>query len=323
VAENSANDAPAARMSKLWIAAAAAAALIGAFPAVTYAVAWFNYTKGDCGVVRVYEHAFGAAVVGGWLTAAAVGVLVAVAGQLKKSRLVIAGAVISVAAAIAMALMCTATLNHIKDMDFPAKSTDELLKTLRTTDKEHRDLAAIELGRRKAPEAADLLCDILEDASADTSVRHAAAVALGGLFEPPAPPGADTERAVSCLIKALKSKDPLVQSSAAYALGCIGDPRALEPLIELLRDKSCHPYALQGVAQALGKLKAAEAVEPLAKHLADETCPSNVRQSIAWTLGEIGGDDARAALEKAKNSKDQAVKEAADYALDSMDDKKP
>jgi HEAT repeat protein len=44
-----------------------------------------------------------------------------------------------------------------------------------------------------------------------------------------------TEKNVEGLVKALEHKDPLVRSEAIYALGELGDRRALEPLIAVLR----------------------------------------------------------------------------------------
>jgi len=55
------------------------------------------------------------------------------------------------------------------------------------------------------------------------SVRFAAAAALGELGDP---------RAVELLIEALKDKDLRVRFEAALALGVSEDPRAVGPLIE-------------------------------------------------------------------------------------------
>jgi len=65
----------------------------------------------------------------------------------------------------------------------------------------------------------------------DEDVRTAAAGALGQIGDP---------RAVEPLIAALKDEGESVRSSAARALGKIGDPRAVESLIAALKDKKWH-----------------------------------------------------------------------------------
>jgi hypothetical protein len=70
------------------------------------------------------------------------------------------------------------------------------------------------------------------------------------------------ELAVEPLIKALEDDDSVnVGRSAAYALGDIGDTRAVEPLIELLWDNSHH--LVDGATSALGNIGDERAVEPL------------------------------------------------------------
>ena len=65
----------------------------------------------------------------------------------------------------------------------------------------------------------------------DEDVRTAAAGALGQIGDP---------RAVEPLIAALKDEGESVRSSAARALGKIGDPRAVESLSAALKDKKWH-----------------------------------------------------------------------------------
>jgi len=108
--------------------------------------------------------------------------------------------------------------------------------------------------------------------------------------------------AVEPLIVALQDASWEVRRGAAEALGEIGDPRAVEPLIAALAQPSRpSPGAPAGdgaaqtgvrktVAEALGKLGHPSAVEPLIAALADDD-PS-VRGSAAAALGRIA--DARA-----------------------------
>ena len=58
-----------------------------------------------------------------------------------------------------------------------------------------------------------------------------------GIFGPPNIEKLKTRKNIKGLIKALKDKDENVRYYAAKALGWIGDSRAVEPLIEILRDE--------------------------------------------------------------------------------------
>ncbi len=65
---------------------------------------------------------------------------------------------------------------------------------------------------------------------------------------------------INGLANALKDKDIVVRMNAAYALGDIGDIRAVEPLIEALKDVWGVKLA---AATALGNLHDERAIEPL------------------------------------------------------------
>jgi len=109
----------------------------------------------------------------------------------------------------------------------------------------------------------------------DFDVRWRAAEALGKIGEP----------AVEPLIAAHKAGDSDVRWQAARALAMTGDARALEPLIDALKEGPSPE-----VAEALGKIGDARAVEPLIAPLKDGD--SDVRAEAAEALGKIG--DARA-----------------------------
>ena len=66
---------------------------------------------------------------------------------------------------------------------------------------------------------------------------------------------------VKGLIKALKHEDYGIRMEAGWALGKIGDARAVEPLIQALNDENETVRAV--AAGALGEIKDARAVEPL------------------------------------------------------------
>jgi HEAT repeat protein len=95
---------------------------------------------------------------------------------------------------------------------------------------------------------------------------------------------------VDPLVEALRDEDARVRSYAACALGEIGDPRAVDPLIYALQDEDEESDVRSGAARALGEIGDPRAVDPLVEALQDED--ENVRLRAAWALGEIG--DARA-----------------------------
>ncbi|RMF83541.1 MAG: NACHT domain-containing protein, partial [Nitrospirae bacterium] len=86
-----------------------------------------------------------------------------------------------------------------------------------------------------------------------------AAEALGKLGDP---------RAVEPLLQALGDESRGVRRAAAEALGKLGDPRAVEPLLQALGDR--YSDVRLAAAEALGKLGDPRAVEPLLQALRDE-----------------------------------------------------
>jgi HEAT repeat protein len=88
--------------------------------------------------------------------------------------------------------------------------------------------------------------------------------------------------AVEPLIAALQDSRWEVRFAAARALGRIGDPRAVEPLIAALKEEDGRSSA----ARAPGEIGDARAVEPLIFALKDEDI--GVRSAAAKALDEIG-----------------------------------
>jgi len=93
----------------------------------------------------------------------------------------------------------------------------------------------------------------------------------------------DKRAAVQSLIKVLRDGNKDFRKFAAFALGDIGDKRAVEPLIKALGDKDRD--VCENAAEALGKI-GEPTVEPLIKALGDKN--SNVRYRAADALGKIG-----------------------------------
>lgn len=120
---------------------------------------------------------------------------------------------------------------------------------------------------------------------------------------------------VPALLAGIKDQ-PTMLVEAVLALGNSGDPRAKEPLVELLQGKANRPA--MAAARALGYLGGAEAelIEALA-HKNDE-----VKVNACGALARTGGKKAIPALEKlATEDRDTGfvnVKGTARYAIDSI-----
>jgi hypothetical protein len=124
-----------------------------------------------------------------------------------------------------------------------------------------------------------------------------AADALGEIGDP---------SAVEPLIGALEDDfDSEVRESAADALGMIGAPRAVEPLIGVLENDSDSDVR-RLVADALGKIGDARAVGPLVTALENDS-DSNVRLCSAAALAGFECDRVRDALKAARDRKNKCA----------------
>jgi len=276
------------RPQKAWLVATTVAAVVGALAAVVFAVVWFRYTAGNCGVVRFYEQALGVIVLGAWGIGTGAGASLVLVDRRRGIVAAAAGSGLVVLVSVIMVLVCAKTIHDIRAADYSLKSTDQLLGWLTGDDLDARKLAAHSLGERRAPEAVPGLCVILEDIESDINLRHNAALALGKVCAPPRPQGVDLDRAVASLTGALETRDEYLPCSIAEALGRIGDVRA---------------------------------VSALATVLADASRPSLMREDVARALGRIGGHEARTALEKARDAcNDDQLRQSIDAVLRTMED---
>ena len=121
---------------------------------------------------------------------------------------------------------------------------------------------------------------------------------------------------VNGLIRLLNNTDPDIQYEAAGALGDIGDPRAVGPLITALKNNE-----LSGVrwkaAEALSKI-GVPAVDALIGGLSHED--DDVRWKAAIALGEIGDSKAVGPLIALLRDEDRFVKSRAAQALGMIGD---
>ena len=134
----------------------------------------------------------------------------------------------------------------------------------------------------------------------DDSVRRKAAWALGLIGD---------KRAVKPLVNALKDEDRGVREAAVRALGKIGGP-AVNLLTQALKDKEWE--FRMSVIEALRRM-GESAIDPLIQGLEDGD--SDLRNYSAVVLGLIGDEKAAEPLTKALNDENREVQEAAKEAL--------
>jgi HEAT repeat protein len=182
-----------------------------------------------------------------------------------------------------------------------------LVDALRDSSPEVRRKAAWALGEIGEREAVDALVQVLEDE--DLDVRRVTFLVLEKLGWKPTEEEevrrliAEREWdrlagmgdvAVESLIEALSAEDGETRMKAAWALGEIGDRRALEPLLDVLED--LEPQVREKAARSLGKLRDPGALEGLLRLLDDED--EGVRAAASEALGELGWKPEEVAAEE-------------------------
>ncbi len=136
------------------------------------------------------------------------------------------------------------------------KSIDDLIQQLGSTDEFEREEALGELQIR-SDEAFDSLVEALNNRN--KNIRMYAAQVLGYIAD---------ERAIEPLIGALEDNHKFVRREASTALTRIGEP-AFEPVLKLLKHEN---WRVRGeAAWILGSMKKPEAIEPLEELLDDES----------------------------------------------------
>jgi HEAT repeat protein len=122
--------------------------------------------------------------------------------------------------------------------------------------------------------------------------------------------------AYDSLVGAAKSPAWIARRNAVWALGALGNRRAVPVVTAALSD---HEAAVRGRgAWALGALDASESVMALVGALSDPD--AGVRQQAAWALGAIGSRDAVEGLVRALGDSAAQVREQAAWALGAIGD---
>jgi hypothetical protein len=181
-----------------------------------------------------------------------------------------------------------------------------LIQALDSKDSEIRENAAITLGKIKDERAIEPLIKLLTDE--EWEVESAATTALVEIGK----------HAVEPLINILQdeNEDIFLQMKAIAVLAGIKDERAIQPMIQALKEK---PELQADLGYHLG-LMGKPAVKPLIQLLDDED--PEVRVRAAEALGRLGDDRAIGPLTDALNDKDETVRIFAKMGLESIEAQK-
>jgi HEAT repeat protein len=164
---------------------------------------------------------------------------------------------------------------HFSLIRFGLLAVDPLLDVLNDVNADGRAFAAGLLGLPGNVRAVQPLIATLKDA--EQWVRRHAAESLGLIGDP---------EAVDAIVPLLHDENRLVRETAAEALGRIKDKRAVEPLLTM------HLYGGSAVAWALGELGDTRAIEHLSLALRD----FDLSEAAKEALEKIGGPEAEQVL---------------------------
>ncbi|MGD8998146.1 MAG: HEAT repeat domain-containing protein [Anaerolineae bacterium] len=123
------------------------------------------------------------------------------------------------------------------------------------------------------------------------------------------------ETVVASIREAYGSPSEKFRISAVYAMGRSADTRWDQ---EVQRELfSTNPEMRYEAARACGELQLSEAVDML-EELADDA-DAEVQQAAIWALGQVGGDKAREILERYRRGGDEALRAAAEAAIEEFE----
>jgi HEAT repeat protein len=189
---------------------------------------------------------------------------------------------------------------------------EPLLKRVPDAEPDVRATAVRALGQAGDRRAVPVLIPLLKDekkAGVDRSTWFFAAEALGALKDP---------RAVGPLVEMMKEADPGKQAYAARALGEIGDRAAVGPLLDLLKSDLAGPRA--EAARALGLIGDPRAAEAVVAALSDKE--RGVRWEAGWAAGRLRDKRAVEPLLKMLDPPDMELRRAAVWSLREIGDER-
>ena len=174
-----------------------------------------------------------------------------------------------------------------------SSAVESLARALKDSEKYVRVNATEALGKIGNRQAVEPLIEAFLKPIQFWEVQREAADALAKIGDP---------RAVEPLVKSLRDRysysDRWVRRTVALALGKLGEP-AVEPLVSILNDESILHFDRRNAAEALGVIGNPRAIEPLIRALADR----NVVESAAWALEHIGEPAVDPLIEAAKEKR--------------------
>ncbi len=124
-----------------------------------------------------------------------------------------------------------------------------------------------------------------------------------------------SETVITSIREAYASSQEKLRISAVFAMGRSADTRWAEDVKRELF--SINPEMRYEAARACGELQLSEAVSML-EELTEDT-DTEVQQAAIWALGQIGGERARGILEHYCRVGDEALRSAAEAALDEFE----
>jgi HEAT repeat protein len=123
------------------------------------------------------------------------------------------------------------------------------------------------------------------------------------------------QRVLASIREAYRSPSEKLRISAVFAMGRSADTRWDEEVRrELL---STNPEMRYEAARACGELQLLESVAML-EELTEDT-DAEVQEAAIWALGQVGGDRAREILEHHGRGDDEALRVAAEAALEEFE----
>ena len=180
-----------------------------------------------------------------------------------------------------------------------------LLELIGSDDPVLRGLAAVGLGHRKTEASMSALVKSLADKV--NTVRNLAECSLLTMVD------VVRQKGVEQLLELLNHPIPLTRSPAARVIGMTHDPRALDPLLNILQtDRQW--LARLWAAKALGDLGITKALDALAEVLKTDE-KNRVRAAAAEAIGKLRAPRSAELLKLARTDEDGGVRKIAEESL--------
>lgn len=168
--------------------------------------------------------------------------------------------------------------------------------------------------QKMGEEAVEPLIDVVKDKDAPPDSRLYAASALAVM-------GSEQAVSVDPLIKIAASADEdlMFRRKVIHALGSIGGGRAVEPLIDLFKDKE--PWIRRNAAFSLGRIGDKRAMKPLKVRLREES-DKMARLKVSFALFMMGEENQWESIIAALKDEDKFVRQDAAFVLGEIGDRR-